>query len=205
MDANWRRKLDFSTTPSHIPGYLRSTGIPERYIEVDLDKDFPKTAKSFTEAGPGESYYICGPELGNGKTHLLCAMLKDRKLGRLTADKDCLFYPTEKLLQALREDLNKPKQKFEYEDDVPDKTLIARLEECAVLAIDDLGSERITDWTRVTLYMIINSRYNAMLPLYVTSNYNLKELADNFDPRIASRLKQMCTTIKLIGKDKRVK
>ena len=71
--------------------------------------------------------------------------------------------------------------------------------------IDDLGAEKTTDFVRQTLYYIVNEREQNELPIIVTSNYTLKDLAAKFDERISSRLAGMCKQVKLTGTDRRVK
>lgn len=40
----------------------------------------------------------------------------------------------------------------------------------ATAVLDDLGREKVSDWTAETIYSIVNARYEAMLPTIITSN-----------------------------------
>ena len=73
-----------------------------------------------------------------------------------------------------------------------------------VLIIDDLGSEKLTDFVRQITYFLINEREQRMLPLIITSNFSLEEIANQVDVRISSRIAGMCKLIKLNGKDRRL-
>lgn len=70
-----------------------------------------------------------------------------------------------------------------------------------LLIIDDLGTENINDWSKSTLYNIIDSRYRSNLPLIITSNLNIipKQkngiLADLYNRRTEDRIFEMCTPV----------
>jgi DNA replication protein DnaC len=57
-----------------------------------------------------------------------------------------------------------------------------------LLALDDLGAARLTEWSVDVQASILSARYNARLGTIVTTNLTLAEIADRIDPRIASRL-----------------
>lgn len=60
----------------------------------------------------------------------------------------------------------------------------------ALVVLDDLGREKVTEWTGETIYVLINERYEQRLPTIVTSNLTVKELAENgYGPAI-SRLSE---------------
>lgn len=46
----------------------------------------------------------------------------------------------------------------------------------ALLVLDDLGRERISEWTGELLYVVVNDRYEAGLPTIATSNLTIEEL-----------------------------
>lgn len=45
-----------------------------------------------------------------------------------------------------------------------------------LVILDDLGSERATDWTGEQIFRILNARYNNDVPTIVTSNFDLESL-----------------------------
>ena len=74
-----------------------------------------------------------------------------------------------------------------------------------MLIIDDLGTEKISNWALEKLYTIIQNRYENGLPIIITTRFNKEGLIERFsyskDPdlvdAIISKLYQMCFGIKL--------
>lgn len=64
--------------------------------------------------------------------------------------------------------------------------LQAHLERLDLLILDDLGAERMSDMIRASLYDLLNSRLGKWT--VITSNVNLRGIAEDIDGRIASRL-----------------
>ena len=83
---------------------------------------------------------------------------------------------------------------------------IDNLADFELLVIDDLASERDTEYMNETVMNIIDSRYRSGLPLIVTTNLTADELknpADVRKQRIYSRLFQMCIPYEVKGVDRR--
>lgn len=78
-----------------------------------------------------------------------------------------------------------------------------RMQKIDMLVIDDVGKEKQTDWTRSIMFDVINYRYENLLPIVMTTNYDSKELAEYFGSAIWSRLCEMCTGVKMEGSDYR--
>ena len=75
-----------------------------------------------------------------------------------------------------------------------------------LLVIDDLASERDTEYMGEIIQTIIDSRYRAGLPLIITTNLTAEELkhpAEIRKQRIYSRLLEICTPIQVAGEDRR--
>lgn len=75
-----------------------------------------------------------------------------------------------------------------------------------LLVIDDLASERDTEYMGEIVQNIIDSRYRAGLPLIITTNLTSEELKKPLEirkKRIYSRLFEMCYPIEVKGKDRR--
>lgn len=74
-------------------------------------------------------------------------------------------------------------------DSRPTHELIADvLDSTGLLVLDDLGSERVTEWTKATLFELVASRYDAGRRIIATSNLTAGQLADAGYDRIVSRL-----------------
>lgn len=75
-----------------------------------------------------------------------------------------------------------------------------------LLIIDDLASERDTEYMNEIVFNIIDSRYRAGLPVIITTNLTAEELkrsADIRKQRIYSRLFEMCIPVEVKGVDRR--
>lgn len=78
----------------------------------------------------------------------------------------------------------------------------------ALLVLDDLATERKTEYMQEIVFNVIDSRYRAGLPTIVTSNLTadaIKNPADIAYQRIFSRLLEMCVPIEVKGEDRRRK
>jgi DNA replication protein DnaC len=69
-----------------------------------------------------------------------------------------------------------------------EEEVIKSVARAQVLVVDDLASEKVSDYSTSTLYLILNRRGERMKPTIVTSNLTLKEIADTLGDRIANRL-----------------
>lgn len=188
-------------TKNSMERKMAGYGIPKRYAAARL------VGGGKDGFDPTQSYYIHGIT-GSGKTHMMSAMVAEQVLGYGNRGVTSIhMYNADELLMRLREEIGKNKEPdlsiYDTEEDARKDVLITRLMEMPILAIDDIGAERPTEWVMSQLYLIINTRYNEMLPTYFTSNFDLDNLAQNLNQRIASRIRGMCKAIALPGIDRR--
>ena len=130
---------------------------------------------------------------GCGKTHLTASIihrLAERGIGGV-------FVVVPELLRAIRRGYNQ-------QNDDSDR-LVKLTEEAPLLVLDDLGAEKPSDWVREQLYVIINRRYENMLPTIVTTNCTTQELVERVGQRTVSRLIEMTTPIKITAQDYRMR
>src|SRR5918994_356019 len=134
---------------------------------------------------------ICGG-VGTGKTHLAVAVMNELiRRKRIPS----LFVTVPELLDNLRETYNKPGRNLDEWMDA--------VQNAEFLVLDDLGSERTTEWVRERIFVIVNHRYREALPTVFTSNIGPKDLAEQLGERTASRIIAMCDWIALEGDDYR--
>ncbi len=144
---------------------------------------------------------------GVGKTHLLVALLKDLSERGL----DCLFLDYQELLRRIQNSYNVEVRATEYE-------LLRPVLATEVVAIDDLGNNRISDWVEDTVTYVINYRYSENRPTLFTANLWEEPMQgepgkrvthatfiERLGPRVASRLKEMCRFVELRGRDYRAR
>src|SRR5215213_2078446 len=139
----------------------------------------------------GRGLYLCGG-VGVGKTHLAVAVLNELIRRKRVPS---LFVTVPELLDNIRETYNKPGRDLDEWMDA--------VQNADFLVLDDLGSERPTEWVRERIFVIVNHRYREALPTLFTSNIGPKDLASQLGERTASRIIAMCDWISLEGEDYR--
>lgn len=133
-----------------------------------------------------DSLFICGKP-GTGKTVLATFILREL----FENDIGGRFISFPKFIQYIQMNFD------DCQDDIREITTNQEL-----IIFDDFGAERLTDFVRVTIYNIIDSRYVNKLQTIITSNWNIKEIANQIDDRIARRINGMCKFIEMKGKDR---
>ena len=204
----------------------RDRGIPEKFWNASFDNFDPvgnQTAvqelREYAEAFPVDgrpkgvkSLLLTRDVNGVGKTHLACAVLRTiiEKFEKLDWERcPYQFWTAGKLKQRVRGG-----QRFggaESEADV-----YQDLGSMWLLVLDDIGKEQLTGAdvaaTYEMYYTVINERYNAELPMVITSNLGFEPLphgglsiADLIGKAGASRLMEMTgrTEYVIAGHDRR--
>ena len=159
--------------------------IPPKYRDIDFeDKEMVKKLLK-------QSIFITG-QVGTGKTTLMATLMKRYLWQEMSIE--WINFPAfiMKLQNMFKDNTERP---YEYAEDIATSRKI--------LAIDDLGAEKLTEFVRQIMYYIINEREQRQLPLIITSNFDLKKIDEMIDTRISSRIMGICKIIKLSGKDKR--
>jgi DNA replication protein DnaC len=76
-----------------------------------------------------------------------------------------------------------------------------------LIAIDDLGIERDTEYMNEHITMIVDALYRAKVPLVITSNYTPKQMKGEGEirrQRIYDRLIEQCHPVEMSGESRRV-
>lgn len=178
--------------------------IPERFKNAKYE-DVPSQIRKLYERMPEtrRGLYIHGA-VGTGKTHF-CYGIKQNydQPHHNTPDgyhpgRSSIMWNMTELLRDMRQD---------FDRSAYDKTQVEEqiMEFQGLVILDDVGSEKITDWVAETFYLIVNKRYNEMRPTIFTSNLNLQDLSERIGDRTVSRIVEMCDTVELIGADRRLK
>ena len=162
------------------------TSLPSKFVNIESDmKDIDSLI--------GKSLFITG-RVGVGKSVLMAAVIK--QYIRVGKHIRWISYP--KFIMRLQGMFrNNEENPYLYAEEIAEFD--------GILAIDDLGVEKPTDFVRQITYSIINERECNERLLLITSNHSLKEIDITIDERISSRIVGMCEIIKLDGKDRRIK
>ena len=165
----------------------------ENYNENEHNKAAVVTIKGFIHdfnRDSGNGIMLVGP-VGTGKTHLGVAVLKE--LIKLGIPGACVTVP---------ELLNDIRQSYRDNDGNGSK-LMELVKTVQVLMLDDLGTEKVSDWVQETLFVIINARYENLLTTIITTNCTPDDLEKRIGDRSVSRIMEMCKGILLSGNDYR--
>jgi len=76
----------------------------------------------------------------------------------------------------------------------------------ALVAIDDLGVERDTEFMNENVTVIIDALYRAKVPVIITSNYSPRQLTEECEirrKRVFDRLLERCHPIAVVGESRR--
>lgn len=172
-----------------IESRLRKAGLRGTYADAACAVG----EEAYRRARDGRGTYLWGLP-GRGKTYAAAAAVRMAVM----AGWDARLVTAKALLDAVK-----------AEWDGGEKGTIYRAERYRLLALDDLGVERPTEWAMETITGLIDARMASGLPTIVTSNYSLGQLRELWGgmpgARIASRLGGACERIEVTGPDRRLR
>lgn len=170
--------------------------IPKRFEDANWE-DVPQKVKEIISniLETRKGVYLWGKS-GTGKTHIAYA------ISRYLLEKEPpkvmnTFINVPILLKSIKDDFDRKPSDKEH---LLDKLMNNR----DLLILDDLGSEKMSEWVEETFYLLINKKYEEMIPIIFTSNYSLDELSNRLSDRIISRIIGSCEIVELTGKDRRL-
>lgn len=146
-----------------------------------LADTFPQTTRGLLLAGG----------CGSGKTHLAAATVH----ALIARGYHAVFVTVGRYLDSL---------KNAFGDADKTRTLQDEVRRCDLLALDDLGTEHISDWARSELFSLLNDRYEQMLPTLLTTNLTMEELTARLGQRSVSRIAEMTDGVRLHSLDRRL-
>jgi DNA replication protein DnaC len=133
--------------------------------------------------------------VGTGKTHLAVAVIDYiARFYKREIMPDIIFSSSVNILSEIR--LGYKSQEAEQ--------ICSTYEDSTLLVIDDLGTEKVTDWVYELFYRIIDHRYSNLKPTIITTNYQMSEIAERLGDRFVSRIREMCDGVKFEGRDWRL-
>ena len=198
---------------TRIPGrHANSTRLPSSFSPSRLLMPAMTAAAKFLKdfkKGQDSRGLIFHGDVGRGKTHLVVAILRELTLDRSIS---CKFVEFSHLLADL---------KTGFDLGTPAVQLLEPLVQVDVLAIDELGKGRNTEWEATIIDELVSRRYNSGKVILATTNYppgpptgvasgnlatgELVALSDRVGTRIYSRLREMCHFCAVSGDDYREK
>lgn len=162
--------------------------IPRRFHRASLDRfDEPYHSElaDWSRNPAGRNLVLLGP-VGVGKTEAAVAACRAAHFAGL----EVTFAPVVEMLDTLRP--GGPEHALEG------------LTDTDRLIVDDLGSERPTDWTGERLFAVVNRRWLEHTPTIITSNLSPADLEEAVGPRMFSRLVgNDALVLRMTGPDRR--
>lgn len=192
-----QKRREFELKKNRMREIIQSAKVPKIFADV-RSKDFKITANNADAAAvaiqsirENIGLYIYG-DCGTGKTMLSSLIVNERA----ELFKQSLFIGAVDVFHELNP----------YSSDSRNAAMKKGLVKFApCLVIDDLGAEKPSDWTRQTLFEIIDYRYRENLQTIITSNFDVEGLKSRlgsppFDyegNRIIRRIKDICRLVEL--------
>jgi len=182
-------------------------------FRVELARPTFVAVRRWTDAfkpGGNTPGLVLSGEPGRGKTHLLAAIVRELVFRHGVAVQ---FVEFSHLVASIREG---------YDRKEGEARLLLPLVRAPVLAIDELGKGRGSEFETTVLDEIVSRRYNAQAgPLLATTNFPLKAarprrendslstaamptLSERLGDRVWSRLKECCHLVEAVGDDFRI-
>ena len=157
-----------------------------------MSKTLDVCKKYAAEFTPASGNLLFNGGTGLGKTFLSACIARE------VAEKgySVAYETASRLFAKLEKDHFRPD-----EDSVRE---VAELYNCALLIIDDLGTELTGAFTVSALYALLNDRLLTGKSTIISTNLNMDEIRQRYSPQIASRLEGGYKVLRFVGQDIRV-
>jgi DNA replication protein DnaC len=182
----------FNQNASAVLGRM---GVPSRFRSCSMEGFQAKepdqrriflAAQLWLDGDEPPGLFLCGP-CGTGKTHLAVGVLLELKRLRFSGQ----FASAQELIMECRDSFRG------QSDDL--SSILDKYTDADALLLDDLGTEKTTEFVRETIFVLIDRFYRNEKLLIVTSNFNLGDLAERLGERTADRLVEMCQAVMFTG------
>lgn len=184
-DLNRQMPLDECTFENFDLNYYSKDGENARKRMTSILKLCKEYVNGFNPEKAENLLFMGSP--GLGKTHLTLAIVS----GVVEKGFMAFYGPAENLFNLVSTERFSGENKGSYE----------AMLDCDLLVIDDLGTELLTEFSKSVFYNLINSRLLSKKPTVINTNLTMKEIADRYGERIASRLIGNFNANKFLGID----
>lgn len=180
---------------------LKSSRIPARFKDMTFE-DYEGNSHAVRLAKAsirknGKGLLLYG-ERGTGKTMLAALVAK----AKAEDGQSVVFASVPDLLEEIKNSFDKGST----------EEVMTSIRNADCLVLDDMGTEKMTEFVSERLFLLINYRYGEGLQTIVTTNYSIAELMRRMSvegdmvsgQRLVSRLVGMCNPVKIEGRDRRI-
>lgn len=196
-----KKKDDAERLVLDLAAWMERAGIPVAYRPYSLESYPDQGVVGYFHDQPLQptEWLLLSGSTGVGKTGLVLSLLKQQARLQLVRER-----PPQKVIFISSIDLlNSIKATFDAGTDSTARVL-DRYRSAPLLVVDDLGTERSTDWANEQFFGIINHRYGAELPTWFTTNLEPvstqgSELAKHVGDRLFWRIYERARVVKLDG------
>jgi DNA replication protein DnaC len=187
----WRRNM---------PEKLARAGVPRRYQSCRFENfDTPpalrkkiESLRTLAERKLTRGIFIFG-QVGSGKTHVAVSLLAEQ-----------LMHGADGSFVRSMDFASRCRNAFRPENETTPDLIIGELLSSDVLVFDDLGADKDSDFLRQSLLNLFDRAYCDEKPVIVTSNLRIEQI-NEIEPRLASRIAEMCLPVEITGHDFRIR
>lgn len=196
-DCDRGHAIAYEQQAARCDDLVRAAHLPVRYADYGFltfpAHDIPayRDVRAFADTWDGQQSLLLVGDYGRGKTGLLVSLVK-HLIAQAVMDGRTLhahFTTGVDMLDAVREG---------YSDGTSGQQMRA-LKTVGLLIVDDLGAEQPKPWVLERLFSVFNDRYNACLPTFVSTNYELPQLAARIGERVTERILQTFVGVEVVG------
>ena len=184
---------------------MKKLNIPARFQNKTFDNYEPyeenkkiynnikEYADNFDRHYKEGNWLIMSGDYGLGKTHL--ALATARKAVKTFAkeylkkhphtltyigDSKIQFLSSSEMIQNIRDSYDS--------DNINEQELMSGYKNTPLIIIDDLGTEKASEWQKEKMYMILDYRYRQLKPTIITTNLGSGELKEQVSLRVMERM-----------------
>lgn len=175
-------------SPNYIDKLSGQSSLMLAHHAYEECKNFIHTFTS----GPEKNNLLIFGNTGVGKTFLTHCIARDI----MQASHSVLYLTATEFFDALLD------KAFHQTDE--SVNLYEQIQECELLIIDDLGTERNTDFVISQLFVCLNDRILNQKSTIISTNLTLNEIKSNYTERTFSRISNHYKVLRLAGDDIRI-
>lgn len=197
VDGIWDKKRELIN--SRIPDRFANAGIADLGYLTKPVVDAVQEMLDPIETNDKVGVVFCGPA-GSGKTHAAYAVINMLKEKNPEMIAFTTSYP--QLMSSLKSEF--ANGSYEEMGSIWDKLNNESGMYDGLLVIDDLSSQKLTDFEIDKMMMVLEKRLNSYMPFMITTNVKPEEFKDVFGERLASRLIGYSTVVEFEERDYRL-